>query len=322
MSLHLVNYQKIYRQDVLKCIRRNFKWLNQLNDEDLGSWFDSICDYSWSDRHELETMPFYHGAVVLDDSNSVVGYLGLIYSNRYINNYKVTELNTTTWVIDDVGGDRLFVFKATREILNNSFYITDLSAIPSAVAINKRFGLQTLDTVRYVFHKKYGLKKEDIKGSLCRAQNDINDDIVKREFFDHVKYGIRCYEFTDNKNRLLYIFYKMEKRNFFGIYKKWALILKVSDIDIFSENLEAIFNSIMMLEKTKVIKCDSHFINTSCSINTDKESITMMARLPNDVSSNNLDYLYSEIAMADMYAGSDVTISTVFDKIRQKITKK
>ena len=81
----------------------------------------------------------------LFDGSEMVGFLGLIFSQRTINAEVENFCNLTSWYIKEAyRGRAISMMLALRKLKNHT--ITDLSPTESVIAISKKLGFQDLDT--------------------------------------------------------------------------------------------------------------------------------------------------------------------------------
>lgn len=313
--LTLEPYDKVYKSQVISCIKRNFPWLGTLSTKEIGDWLENIVEYKWIDMDLIKDIPFVHGAVVLNDGN-VVGFFGLVYSQRNLDD-TVIELNTTTWVIDEEYRDSFFLLKTYMKLFTKDLLVTDFSAIPSVRLMNEKFGINLVDSFSYIFFRRFlSSCKKDIVVNCNIAS--IPDPILDKELDDHKKYGVKCAEILDD-NRKCYLFYHIVKRKYFGFNIRWIEILKCTDTDFLSANINIIVDVLAKYEGLWKMRCDSHFLSGTLDykgkMKIDEACIMTRPIIPK----GKVDYLYSEIAMVDLYAGSDVTIKKLIKKIMKKI---
>jgi len=310
MALKYVEYTEKYKDEVIKCLRRNFDTLGNMSYSDTSKWLDTISDYEWIDNPERKDIPFWHGAVGLD-GYKVVGFFGLIYANRIVNGEKKLVLNATTWTLDP--GYTLYVISATKKLFLDMDNITDFSALDQLVALNKRFGLKVIDEKSYFFRKP----KSKCSGIYKIVEaNDIKDSIIKQEYKDHIRYSVKCVSYTATSGLPEYIFYIVNNRQIDFLKLRWVFILKVTDPSSFSKKYNDIASSICSFEKVSYIQVDSHFMTNVPSKPIKIEHVNRMVK--GDIG-NNVDYLYSEYSMADQYAGKSK--HPVLHKIRKVIRK-
>lgn len=322
MPLSLEEYTEEYREAVLLCLRKNFKWLNNLNDEKLNKWFDKIVKYEWIEKDDIKQLPYYHGAVVLDENRKVVGFLGIIYAKRNIEQKNLIELNTTTWVIDEEKRDIFFLMNVCSGLYKKGLYITDFSAIPAMQKLNERFKINCIDKQSYFCLRRLLKKNNKLKYEICTHEFVFDDTVVEKEYRDHEKYGIKCIKVFSNDIESQYIFYHLVHRMVLGMKFKWIQILKISDEIFFYEHFENIVNLITEIEKVIVLQCDSHFLKCEPRYGgwIRKKEISIMAKSENISDLSKVDYLYTELCMVDMYAGSDITLKKIINKIVNRIS--
>ena len=81
MKIEIQSYTPDYKSGVLKCLRNNYPWMAQENDENLYRWCQPFLEYNWAQELSGDAEIFKHGMILLENGK-VVGYLGFIFANR------------------------------------------------------------------------------------------------------------------------------------------------------------------------------------------------------------------------------------------------
>ena len=292
--MEFVGYKPEYREDVISCLKRNFRNLSDKTDEYICEWIKPMTEYKWEDDIPDSLLPYKHGMVLIDGER-VVGYCGMIYSYLYIDGKKYIYANPTTWAIDSKY--RIYVLKATKEILKTADIFSDFSAIGSMEEMNRKtFKYEYLDTKIYKFLPipKIG---NALRKSRVVDENMIEDSVYRLIYKDHYKYDVKCCVFQEGE-RNCYVFYRKIRQKIKIIQNiPYVQILGVSDSKVFSANLKEI---VWHLQKTNFafLEMDSRFVDDQLK-NYKPHKISpahRQIRAPDGVSVN-LSNLYSEMAI-------------------------
>jgi hypothetical protein len=92
----------------------------------------------------------------LFDDTKIVGFLGLIFSQRIINGQLENFCNLTSWIVKESYRGRGISLMLSLRKLMKDYTITDLSASDNTIAIAKRLGFQELDTRMVVLPSVFG----------------------------------------------------------------------------------------------------------------------------------------------------------------------
>lgn len=245
MSVKIEHYRSEYLSGVIECLQRNFKWMESKDEACLEDWLVPLTDYKWSNsKIDENDFPYKSGMVIMDDYK-IVGYLGLIYSNRKISGTIKTVVNTSTWAIDE--GYGFYLIQAVKKICDSADIITSFTPC-----------IEVLRTLKSLFKfeveccKKLRLMPIPYEGK-CNVQikfidngMQINDSDVRAEYLDHLRYGIKCISVKNKKNE------------FFILYKilcgkgRYIRIIKCSNKKMFANYAHEI---IWEMQKKECIDC-------------------------------------------------------------------
>jgi hypothetical protein len=253
----------------------------------------SIFDYKW-DREED-----YCG-YGLFDGKKVVGFVGLIFSKRLIDDKMEHFCNVTSWIVrKEYRGHSLFLLQPVLKFKNCT--ITDFTPSRAVYAIEKKLGFRELDSRLKILWPFNVLRKggnssnsnctED-KGLIKKILND-ND---RKLFHDHMRYTCRHLLTYDN-NEYCYIVYTRVK----GSKIPYYYILYISNPKLFSKYSNTIRCKIVSGSKTPFILVDSrliHHVKLPFSFNLPFRSIKLYKS--SRLQPEKIDNLYSELVLLDL----------------------
>lgn len=302
MKVTIKPYTNLEHDEVIKCLQRNFDWMKTRSIKELDYWMNPLWNYNWKNSN-LDSA-YKYGAVVLNEKNEVVGYLGFIFTLRYSKNKSYKYLSSSYWAIDE--GYRFYLFQILKKIFNEVDVVGDFTPIPSVEKVLKTiFKFNTVSTVLYQFLPiPYVLKKHVIL-SKC-GENDLST-FEKCEFQDHEQYNVKSIKVIDiYKNMSMIIFYKV----FNARIKERLPVRCIQILKIIGANLLVLYTheivwKMQKLEKA-LLQCDSIFFNGQECIYPFKRIKTVPRQFLNKKNKEldiQPDFLYSELAMLNDNSG-------------------
>ena len=243
-----------------------------------------------------------YGFNLLDQSNNIIGFLGTMYSYRFINKQKLLYCNLHTWIVNEE--QRLNFFLNSKEILSKIFNHKCIFFAKPAKSLVRLF---LRDFKMKVLEMKYRttflLKISNLFKKSAYKIND-NPTIVKKNlngknskiFEDHKKLKCKKFIIFEKKNSLNEIFIvasKKRKKFFFHTIE----LNYCSDI----ESLKKIWPqvSLVIAKKYKVCFCSQYFLKENhCAIPkelkllNDSKYEVVVKDLPESLT---FDTLYSEL---------------------------
>lgn len=224
----MVNLRKAYPQD----FEAVYPLLCEFNNAAITKekW-SQLFSYTWDQDKD------YCG-YLLEDNGAVIGFIGLIFSQRQLSDRRVTFCNLSSWIVKKEY--RKQSIDLVMPLLESDKYIlTDFSASSDACKFFKSFGFNEITRKFYVItkriiptslfakshieldvnairstisesvlriaddHLKYGCKL-----ALIRQHGDLSLIILKRRMFKpHLLHANICYQFCDK------VFYKLFGRS-------------------------------------------------------------------------------------------------------------
>ena len=254
--MEIVGYEKKYCGDVIRCLKRNFKTMENLTDDYMEKWLCSLTEYSWQDDIPIELFPYKYGMVLIEN-DEVIGYCGLIYSKIEIDGHKLSYVNTTTWAID--AEYRLYVLKATKEMIKTADIVSDFSAIDSMEEMNRKmFKYRYLEQEIYKYLPSPAFSRK-LKKRIIKREDEINTLSERNKYIDHLPYGVKCLKCELDEDDC-YVFYRRTYSKIKNINNvPYIQVLDVSNYRLLSDNLKEIVWYLARKEKA-LFEIDSRFL--------------------------------------------------------------
>lgn len=301
MGIHIEPYSAKFEKDVIKCLKRNFNWMQSRNDKEIKSWMEPLWNYKWANG-SLDN-EFTHGVVILNSDAKVVGYLGFIFSLRFYENQKYKYLSPSYWAIDEKY--RFYLFQVLKKVFKNVDVIGDFTAIPSVEQVLKTiFKFKTIGDELYQFLPVPYLGRSKIEIHWNKS-NEL-PVLEQKELLDHEIYGVKCAQIntkTVDENTLVFyrVFNASIKRR---IPVKCVQVLKVTNPSLFTRYAHEIIWKIQYREKS-LLQCDSIFFNSRVEHPLKRTKKIVRQFLIKPYLSQNIrpDFLYSELAILNDKTG-------------------
>jgi len=252
-----------------------------------------VFGYQW-ERDET------HCGLILMDGDRTVGFLGMIFSRRLINDKVEKFCNLTSWfVCKDYRSRAIFLILPLRAM--KDYTITDLTPSKNVYKIQNKLGFKDLETKgrlllpfgRRLFQPKYS--PINLTHDLAAIQQKLEGQNQKI-FNDHKHYP--CFHFLlTGKDRCCYIIYTILRRRRI----QHAHLHYISDPDLFALTYRDIRKSILSHAKARFLLIDSRLVkNKKLPL-----SICLPYRAPKQYISSTLkpeqiDNLYSELVMLNL----------------------
>jgi hypothetical protein len=285
----------VIRVEKIDCA--NFKGINAIlpgiartGSEEKGR---KIFEYQW-ERDES------HCGLILMDGDKTVGFLGMIFSRRLINDKVEKFCNLTSWfVCKDYRSRSIFMILPLHAM--KDYTITDLTPSKKVYKIQNKLGFKDLETKgrlllpfgRRLFQPKYS--PINLTHDLAAIEQKLEGQNLKI-FNDHKRYP--CFHFLlTGKDRYCYIIYtKLRRKRIQHVHLHY-----ISDPDLFTMAYRDIRKSILSHAKARFLLIDSRFVkNRKLPL-----SICLPYRTPKQYISSTLkpeqiDNLYSELVMLNL----------------------
>ena len=271
-----------------------------------------IFDYQWQ-RDET------HCGLILVDGDRTVGFLGMIFSRRQINEKMEKFCNLTSWYVHQDYRSRAISMILALHAMKD-YTITDLTPAKNVYTVQNKLGFKDLDAAgrlllpfgRRLFQAKYSATEliHDL-GAIEKKLDGQNLTI----FNDHQPYP--CFHFLLSGNdRDCYIIYTKLKRKRIP----YVHLHYISDPDLFGIAYRDIRKSILSHAGAYFILIDSRLVK-------DKKlplSICLPYRAPKQYLSatlkpDQIDNLYSELVMLNLR--THPRLKYLVRDLRRKITQ-
>jgi hypothetical protein len=252
-----------------------------------------IFDYQWQ-RDET------HCGLILVDGDRTVGFLGMIFSRRQINDKAEKFCNLTSWYVHKDYRSRAISMILPLHGMKD-YTITDLTPAKNVYTVQNKLGFKDLDAAgrlllpfgRRLFQAKYSAT--ELIHDIGAIENKLDGQNLKI-FNDHQPYP--CFHFLlSGKDRDCYIIYTKLKRKRIP----YVHLHYISDPDLFGLAYRNIRKSILSHARAYFILIDSRLVkNRKLPL-----SICLPYRAPKQYLSATLkpeqiDNLYSELVMLNL----------------------
>jgi hypothetical protein len=282
---------------VVKIDCANFEGISDVLTDIWGSLGEEkgakIFQYKWERKES-------HCGLVLLDGDKTVGFLGMIFSRRLINDKMEKFCNLTSWYIHKDYRSRAISMILPLQAMKD-YTITDLTPAENVYKIQKQLGFKDLDAGgrlllpfgRRIFQAKYS--PANLTHDPAAIEQKLEGQHL-RIFNDHKSY--RCSHFMMTvKDRYCYIIYTKLKRKRIP----YAHLQYISDPDLFALAYRDIRKSILSRAKAYFLLIDSRFVKKKKL----PISIYLPYRAPKQFMSSTLmpdqiDNLYSELVMLNL----------------------
>jgi hypothetical protein len=253
----------------------------------------NIFEYQWQ-RNET------HCGLILVDGDRTVGFLGMIFSRRLINDKVEKFCNLTSWYVHKDYRSRAISMILPLNGMKD-YTITDLTPAKNVYKIQNKLGFKDLDGAGRLL-LPFGRRLFQAEFSAANLSHDSAAIEKKLEgqnlkiFNDHQKYP--CFHFLlTGQDRYCYIIYTKLRRKRIP----YAHLHYISDPDLFALVYRDIRNSILSHAKAYFLLIDSRLVkNRKLPV-----SFCLPYRAPKQYRSSTLkpeqiDNLYSELVMLNL----------------------
>jgi hypothetical protein len=304
----MVSVQKVACTDFRDIIDILTDYWGKGNDE---KWMQ-LFEYQW-ERDET------HCGLILVDGNRTVGFLGMIFSRRRINDKVEKFCNLTSWFVHKDYRSRALSLILPLHAMKD-YTITDLTPAKNVYRIQNKLGFKDLDSKGRIL-LPFGCRLARPKPSDIRVIHDPAE-IEKKLQGDHLTIFndhkiFRCFHFVlTGKKRYCYLIYSKLKRKRIP----YAHVHYISDRDLFALAYREIRKSILSHCRAYFILIDSRLVDQLKL----PFSFCLPYRAPKQYLSSTLkpgqiDNLYSELILLDLK--THPRLKYLIRDIRQKIFK-
>jgi hypothetical protein len=267
----------------------------------------NLFQHEWTDED-------YCG-YALFDSFKIVGFLGMIFSKRTINNKTERFCNLTTWIVREEYRDQSLSLLLPITKLKN-YTLTDLSPSRKVYIIQKKLGFQDLDKKMRILLPILCNSRKITRESLSFAENGdvlrnrLKDDDLKL-YNDHLCYSSK-FLLAHGRGDYCFIIYTMIKIRFIPI----CYIQYISNVKMFCENHHAIRNNMAKMSKIPIAIVDSRLIrDTKVERSFDFPLASYKLYKSPNLRPYDIDNLYSELILFNI--GTLPGLRTLWWDLRQ-----
>lgn len=253
-------------------------------------------------NHGFDKAEGYNG-LLMKEKEDVVGYIGLIFSRRVINNVSYNFFNLSGWVVKNKFRSKslLLLFPALK--LSN-YTITDYSPSSEALTVLKSFGFKTLETHIHIIPPIYNpLSSIKTQFHLTEDSQAIDLAISAGEVktrpewrLDHLKSPC-LHLLIKSSLGACYIIYTKTKKKRLPI----SMLHYVSNPEIFSSFAGQVANHLFLKRKTLLTFVDRRLLKGN------KVPFSLSCKLPHprlyrseDLLPEDIDGLYSELTILNL----------------------
>lgn len=248
-----------------------------------------LFEYAWSASEPFCGYGLY-------DGTKAVGYMGLLFSQRMIDNKLEHFCNITSWVVEEpYRGHSISMILALRNLKDYTF--TDLSPTPAVVEISKRLGFLDLDPRLKLLPWFFG--RHDAQVTIFHDPimidtrlNPAHQPLLR----DHLPYTRCCHLLIEAHGDYCYLIYTLVKNYRFP----YIYIHYVSNLDIFARYSGIIRRELISAQRMPWVVIDSRLVR-GIDLPLCFELPFAMSRLYKSprLKPEQIDNLYSELILLD-----------------------
>ena len=252
----------------------------------------------------------------LFDEAEIVGFLGLIFSQRIINGQREDFCNLSTWIVREAyRGHSIALMLALRKLKNCT--ITDLSPTEGVIAISKRLGFKELDRQIEILPYIWGGIGKHIKITTDIWEIQSRLEAAEQKLLqDHQSYA-RCHHLlAEAEGQSCYLIFTLVKNT----KVSYSYIQYLGNAKFFARYSLAIRRAIAQISQTFLILVDTRLLQG--------EKLPLRFNLPieicrlyksSSVKPQEIDNLYSELILIDFSPIPSLTWSKVVKQFKKTI---
>ena len=233
--------------------REVYPLLQQIDPSLTEAAWSSIFNYKWEREQD------YCG-YCLFEGKEIVGFLGLIFSKRMVDDTIECFCNMTSWIVkEQYRGHSLSLLLPALRLKDHT--ITDLSPAKNVIRILERFGFKELDS-RVKILLPTGIFGRDNSTGNCHISLDMNQImgiLNKKEtriLKDHFNYPYISHLLAYNKNSYCYVIFTIVRNPILS----YCYIHHISNVKQFSIYSRMIRSKITKAGKTRFVLVDSRLV--------------------------------------------------------------
>jgi len=232
---------------------------------------------------------------VVDYGGEILGYLGMVYADRQINQKIMTSASLSGWYLDkSMRGYGLGKALMVDVITDQSVIYTMITVSSKVVKLVEDLGYKTLDEHRYVWRKNSNSKQL----TLLTCPEEILARVPAKEkkiLLDHASLPVMPVLIEDHQGQSLF---------YFSIKKKAAGVLYY---DVLYTNNRTFLSShgqqlanVLLTQQPSVLAADCRFVDGP-AIGAQREQLSVPRYYKaTSIAAKDVDYLYSELLLLDL----------------------
>ncbi len=247
-------------------------------------WEKLFVKYWESDRD-------YFGYYI-EEENEPVGFFGLVFSVRPINNTICTFCNFTSWIVKPEY--RKYSLKLLQQVMGEKDVVfTNLTANPALFEMFKRFGFSEVDD-HFVFTFPFCL----LNLTMNRAKLTNDPSIIKSRI-DHAE--LKLVEDHEKSKAIPCLLYNDHEYCLFFVSKQYKKGLPVSQVlyagnkQMFAGNIHKITGWICTRHKTIAMMTGNHFLQGREPLLSKRFARKTFFK-GGQIDKDDIDFLYSELS--------------------------
>lgn len=244
-----------------------------------------IFNYKWNPKD-------YVGYHLTNESNEIVGFMGLIFSTRIINGKTNKFCNVTSFIIKD--GYRAFVTLFLLKLKNLDDYIlTGLSPIRESYNLFKKIGFKILEEEYIIIPTINKITRN--RGKYSFSNKETRNRSYLKILKDHK--NLNCnYLILNIDGKECILIFRVVSQIHFGILIKKILIFHINDVELFNETISIVLNEYYIRYGLfSVIYVDRRFLQKKIRISFKRKlTVPRIFKYNNKIDPRIIDELYSE----------------------------
>lgn len=269
---------------------------------DANDW-QGLFNYSW----KLQAYPYGYA---IFDQGKMVGFLGTIFSERFIAGARRICCNTTSWFVEEEYRNQMQALRLFAPILKmQDLLITNLSPTDRAGEICKRMGYKDLDREQIAVPILPGLasllgslrKRAVISFDAAEIQTQLNPQ-EQKIFADHR--GLPCKHFLIKELQTGQYCYGIATTTplgrLRGLKGQWLNLCYLSEAGVFARNFPFIKKDLWKQGRYLALRYDARLLPGKLSQLSVKKNKSRQYK-SKDVVSAAVDNIYSELVTFNKY---------------------
>ncbi len=250
---------------------------------------------------------YFGFALVAEEKNKYVGFMGLIFCTRQINGRACKFASMTSWIIDNSYRRKGLGRKLFDEVLKLKEYtITDFTASDNTFAMLEQNGFRELETAVFLIRPFPTLRtlagmftpRPSIVSNPRKVAHYLKGDDLKI-FNDHLKF--KCFHLILKGKKEAETCYLVVHKHFRGRYP-YLKIHYISNVGIFAKYITRVITKICLRFRVIGVIVDKRIIKNHPVKHAKERKLPYMSVFKSDVldKSHLNDSLYSEFLLLNL----------------------